>query len=446
MLRKLFDRPLARFQPSFLTAQAAPTLDEPSETWDDAEPSLVLDEETTPSEGGDNVIDLAAHDEREASDDNSLADTEDDGFVPDADDATDLSAADTPATTDVSSHLNDWVSFSRTQRRVLDAIDKELEVTSQLVEESVGEVSMRFQRLALNAKQQSDQVNDVISSAAVVDVDGKEMPLQELMTQMDQRLRVMVERVVQTSKNGVEIVYALDEVVEDVQSIDLLIQQIEAINKQTVMLSLNARIEAGRAGSNGKAFEVVAQEVKNLSNSINDLADSMREQMHGIADKIRASHVIVQEIANIDLTDNILARDEITGMMRGLMAKNSSFGETLQNSIALADEISSDVAQVITGMQFQDRTKQRLENVSSVGDGVRDRLSALDLATCGSFAAVAQSADVDMEWLKDVVATKTLGEVRLRMVENLGLSDVDLGDDVAATMDITSDGGDVELF
>jgi hypothetical protein len=55
------------------------------------------------------------------------------------------------------------------------------------------------------------------------------------------------------------------------------ISQIETIMRQTRLLALNARIEAGRAGAAGAAFGVVAHEMGDVSAQITEVAQQLRE-------------------------------------------------------------------------------------------------------------------------------------------------------------------------
>lgn len=54
------------------------------------------------------------------------------------------------------------------------------------------------------------------------------------------------------------------------------ISQIESIMRQTRLLALNARIEAGRAGASGAAFGVVAHEMGDVSDHITEVAQQLR--------------------------------------------------------------------------------------------------------------------------------------------------------------------------
>jgi methyl-accepting chemotaxis protein len=76
---------------------------------------------------------------------------------------------------------------------------------------------------------------------------------------------------------------------------------IEAIGRQTKLLSLNAAIEAARAGESGRGFAVVATEVKVLagetSNAAADIAKKIYEVRHQTSEIVDAIDMII-EISN----------------------------------------------------------------------------------------------------------------------------------------------------
>jgi hypothetical protein len=105
---------------------------------------------------------------------------------------------------------------------------------------------------------------------------------------------------------------------QDIMEIRHLSQQInEALNfikkiaDQTKMLGLNAAIEAARAGESGRGFGVVAQEIRKLSDESKQTADSIRNLVGQIENKI------VETTANSDATlkaseDQAAATEQIT--------------------------------------------------------------------------------------------------------------------------------------
>ncbi len=78
---------------------------------------------------------------------------------------------------------------------------------------------------------------------------------------------------------------AMGKHVEELQlklkSIETAVEKVQVISRQVTILSINASIEAARAGVAGKGFAVVAQEVgnlaKNTDNAVNDIESSMKQ-------------------------------------------------------------------------------------------------------------------------------------------------------------------------
>jgi hypothetical protein len=98
------------------------------------------------------------------------------------------------------------------------------------------------------------------------------------------------------------------------QSLNTAIGEIRDINTNTKLLSLNARIEAARAGVAGAAFGVVAQEMQGLSGKTAQAAESLANQtkrvidelVHVLGTKVRGTRLSDIALTNIDLIDRCL--------------------------------------------------------------------------------------------------------------------------------------------
>ena len=100
-----------------------------------------------------------------------------------------------------------------------------------------------------------------------------------------------------------EIKELSDEIVTSVGTVDEAIQKYSAMSKDIAsiarninMLAINASIEAARAGESGKAFAVVAHEVKSLATKSSNTV-SQTDEISGMA--VDSVAVIIRKIEDI---------------------------------------------------------------------------------------------------------------------------------------------------
>lgn len=80
-------------------------------------------------------------------------------------------------------------------------------------------------------------------------------------------------------------------------SITDIVTTIRDIAAQTNLLALNAAIEAARAGEHGRGFNVVATEVRNLSNKVSLSIGEIKENIEGIVQRIEEVSTSIEHIS-----------------------------------------------------------------------------------------------------------------------------------------------------
>ncbi|WP_375549947.1 PAS domain S-box protein [Oceanicaulis alexandrii] len=90
---------------------------------------------------------------------------------------------------------------------------------------------------------------------------------------------------------------AMADVITSGVSISEFVAEIDTIAKQTNLLSLNATIEASRAGDAGRGFAVVAAEVRELSQRAAVTANKISDVVSGNDSQVRALNESLQQLA-----------------------------------------------------------------------------------------------------------------------------------------------------
>lgn len=147
---------------------------------------------------------------------------------------------------------------------------------------------------------------------------------------------------------------AMDRISETSQKIGAIIGEIEDIASQTNLLSLNAAIEAARAGDAGKGFAVVADQIRNLAeqsakSAVNTRAlieNSLNEVENGNRAASKTSDVLAEVVAEIQfIAEAAKAQSESSGQQAEFMGQAEAgvirISEVVQANSATAQEASA---------------------------------------------------------------------------------------------------------
>lgn len=318
-------------------------------------------------------------------------------------------------------------SVAVVERRMLEALMAELNAVSELVEDNTVHVSERFSAIARDSSEQNLRMRTLIENSDGIDCGGERIALTELAGDLKSSLSDLISKILFLSSRGMQMVYALEDVLVEMRAVKHSISLIDKINSQTNLLALNAKIEAVHAGEAGKGFSVVANEVRELAGNTNRIAHDLRERITKVTRDLDQSFDLLKEISTIDMSEeNILANERINMIVEGLVLQHQHFSSALAQTTDSSDRLVGDLNEAVVRMQFQDRAKQKIENI------------------CGVIAALINTRNIpgldSTTMIQCLTQPVTLGDMKARLLAAAN-------NQPPPTMDEPSDDdNDIELF
>ena len=144
----------------------------------------------------------------------------------------------------------------------------------------------------------------------------------------------------------------MEDLSESVKGIKNISKLISDIAFQTELLSINAEIEAARAGKAGRGFSVVAKEVKNLAKSADEATQKISEQIKTVNEQSLTAVEFIKEVNDMISEINFITLN---------------IHSTVNTNTTLADAIALDTKNT---HKLSGETQSELENLTKRSNGI----------------------------------------------------------------------------
>lgn len=207
--------------------------------------------------------------------------------------------------------LNDIVSGVNEHVLNLQQDTASLKERADFCNDGSKQISQAMEELSVTAVTLAENVQDVNAKSlemgnSITDINGDVQVLSDNSNHMDKAnedAAKSIETVLDSSNRSSAIVEKITNQIEEtnqaISSINEAVDLIMDITGQTSLLSLNASIEAARAGQAGRGFAVVADEIKKLSEQSAQGADAIKQVADNIFEKSNESVALVNEVKEL---------------------------------------------------------------------------------------------------------------------------------------------------
>lgn len=279
-------------------------------------------------------------------------------------------------------------------------VSGEMYDASKLQSESMQELNNTVEQLSLSVNEIAENATTLAAVVANTRENGEQVELKMKATvDVSRRGKADMQDVgtAMTSINEsmIKLQQAIDKVGKASEEIAKITGVISEIADETNLLSLNASIEAARAGDAGKGFAVVATEIgklaqtssssvhniESLISEINVLVKDAVSQADDSVDNIRSSGELVNgALKTFDLIfDNI---DEVNHLVGQMIEKVEQVDNVAVNVAAISEEQAASSEEILaTSTTMVEQAHSITENSETVADGAKELTdSAVELA------------------------------------------------------------------
>ncbi len=273
------------------------------------------------------------------------------------------------------------VGISEDSRNITQAIDE--------INEGMSKQSEHAQECVERTNLLSEEMQEV--SRVVEEVEGLVKETKEMIGRGMELVQNLGERAQETTKMTGRVGESIELLQKESESINQFVGMITDISEQTNLLSLNASIEAARAGDAGRGFAVVAEEIRKLAD-----------------DSAKAARKISQNVVQI----------------RTQTVNSVESAKEAEAMVALQTQAVEDAVGVFRDME--NRMSQLVDGLK----GIVDSTQKADLERNDTLLAVQNISDIIEETASSAEVVRDVVSKLLEKVENLNQTAGVLGENM----------------
>lgn len=287
---------------------------------------------------------------------------------------------------EVTGRMSDTISSVSSEMATLkESVDRTVDSMEE-VSSGTSESSDAVQRQLLKTEEIQSHVSDVEKAAAVINENVKNTG--DAVKEGTRHIKEMNKLTKEVDQAGKDVAAALEVFKQTTSKMNTITDIITDVASETSLLSLNASIEAARAGDAGRGFAVVASEISGLATqtteatgNIIDLIENINSQLDTMVDTIQRlirtgaeeSRCAEQTAASFDTISESVEviekhSDDLGAVVTSLASANREIVDSIQTISAITEEVTAHASET------HDASVQN----QSIVDGINNMVAELN--------------------------------------------------------------------
>jgi methyl-accepting chemotaxis protein len=270
-----------------------------------------------------------------------------------------------------------WLSGARWKARdirgclaVLPLLRAQLREVSEQVEQAVVLVCRNFSAIAERSRKAVDKSTELLAG----DPSEQDATIDKSIAISRATIAALLDRLERAGNVSSMVVSRMEQVEHAVGGIESLLEELRKIAFSNKLVALNAKIEAVHVGKLGSGFEVVADEIARQGDRSNELAEGIGERIREMRDRVNGAARDLRTVAAEDREKLVESRSEAEGALNMLCSVHQRARESLAMMASENTQLAGEISAAVVGLQFQDRTGQRIAHVVEALEKVEENL------------------------------------------------------------------------
>ncbi len=273
-------------------------------------------------------------------------------------------------------YIGDFEQIDKSFKQIrsnLSEIIRQISKSADSVRNGAEQMSDGTTRLAEGTSKQASSIETL--AGAIDEISEQIKNNTENAEKADNLSKVTADRITNQDREIKNMLSAMEEIKSRSNEISVIIKTIEDIAFQTNILSLNAAIEAARAGQAGKGFAVVADEVRNLASKSAEAASNTNALITATIDAVNNGAEIAERTAAA-MTEVKSYSEQTAGYISKISEASALQSESVRRVEEDADMIRKVTEQNSSTAEESAASCEELTGMSAVLHGEVSKLKA----------------------------------------------------------------------